>query len=181
MGALRSESFTWLFLVIQAQLGISFYKMPILGAFVWPGPKSKRRTSIHSISQVKTFQIQTTVSHLLPLMLSLNISDLIFPLIPSGLDWSYLTVVYCPWFQPLVYYPLTIFPQYCVVTCIVFFNNPFSGYYSFDWWSISVLLCYTETSFSAPQSAILIHTVSFLVEGRCEPPVTNAGNRSWGL
>lgn len=177
MGALRSESFTRLFLVIQAQLGISFYKMPISGAFVWPGPKSKRRTSIHSTSQLKTFQIQTTVSHLLPLVLSRNISDLIFPLIPSRLGWSYLTVAYCPWFQLLLYYPLTIFPQ----SCAVFFNNPFSGYYSFDWWSISVLLCYTDTSFSAPQSAILIHTVSFLVEGRCEPPVTSAGNRSCSL
>lgn len=106
MGVLRSESFTWLFLFIQAQLGVNFYKMPILGAFVWLGPKSNRRTSIHSMSLLKTFQIQTTVSHFLPLVLSLNISGLIFPLIPSGLYWSYLTVVYCPWFQLLVFYTL---------------------------------------------------------------------------
>lgn len=120
-GALRSESFTWLFLVIQAQLGVNFYKMSILGAFVWLGPKSNRRTSIHSMSLLKTVQIQTTVSHFLQLVLFLNISGLIFPLIPSGLHWSYLTIVYCSWCQLLVFYPLTIFPQSCVVVCIVFF------------------------------------------------------------
>ena len=107
MGGPKVRVIHWLFLFTHAQLRVNFYKMPILGAFVWLGPKSNRRTSNHSMSLLKTFQIQTTVSHFLPLVLSLNISGLIFPLIPSGLYWSYLTVVYCPWFQLLVFYPLS--------------------------------------------------------------------------
>lgn len=72
------------------------------------------------------------------------------------------------------------YPQSCVVTRIVFLIILSQGVILLTS-GVFMYLCYTDTSFSVPQSAILIHTVSFLVEGRCEPPVTSAGNRSCSL